>query len=166
MVKLVGAVLVWSGCTVWGIRCAMDLSRHTRLLEQLVRSLEQLERELVFSHMELSELLQRVAGSTSGHAAQLFGTCCQLLGQELGFEQAWARALGETELTSEERECLLVQGVQLGCFDAGGQGQSVERVRRELECRAAHARERQQTLGRVYCMLGAAAGSFLALMLL
>ena len=63
MVRLAGAVFVWLGCTLCGVQAAANLGRHTRMLESLVCGLEQMERELVLSHLPLPDLLERIAGS-------------------------------------------------------------------------------------------------------
>lgn len=165
MVRLAGAVLVWLGCTLCGVRAAAELGRHTRLLESLVCTLEQMERELVLSHIPLPELLERIGRSAPGPAAQLFAVCGRLLKQEYSFAQAWAGAVAELDLPQEERACLSGLGTLLGRFDAREQGESVNRVRRELEQWAVRARERQQAYGRVYGMLGITAGSVLVIML-
>ena len=165
MMKLAGAVFVWLGCALCGVQAAANLSRHTRLLESLVCALEQMERELVLSHLPMPELLERVEMSTSGPAAQLFAVCGRLLKQEYSFAHAWAGAVEEMELPQEELTCLSGLGTLLGRFEAEEQGKSVNRVRRELEQWVVRARECQRAYGRVYGMLGITAGSFLVIVL-
>ena len=161
MVKLLGCALVGTGCLWLGLQAAVRLRRAGRRLERLCAALEMMERELVLRRTALPELLERLECRDG-----LFGDCLARLGRGAPFPEAWAGALDKSGLEDGARDALGALGPVLGRYDAQGQGESVARVRRDLERQAVRAGEEARRLGRVYAALGAAGGAFLVIILL
>lgn len=72
----------------------------------------------------------------------------------------------QTDLTEEDREVMGSLAQILGQYDAREQGRGLRRLGEELERRAARRRDEARTMGKVYSVLGLAAGGFLSLSLL
>lgn len=164
MIRLVGLVLIWGGCALWGIIEGQRLSRSVRVLENVGWALEVLERELALNRTAIPELMERLA--QRGEGAALFSVCRSVMETGVGFAQAWTVALEESELKGEERELLSGLSQVLGRYDAQGQGQALRHLRQEVEQRTIQHRKEARAMGRVYRTLGVTAGGFLSLMLL
>jgi len=156
--RFLGAILVAAGCAGVGVHAAMELKARVGLLRRLCAGLEVMERELSLGRTPLPELLE-------GLEEELFRAAARGLAQGLGLRRAWDGALDASSLPPEDREVLRPLGRVLGRYDAPGQEESVEHVRRDLERRLAQAREESSRLGRMYAALGVTAGIFLAVML-
>lgn len=166
MLRVIGAALVWCGCAVWGLRAAAEKRGNLRLLEDLVGSLEVVERELTLNRTALPELMKQLSSQAATQSRQLFTHCADSVEAGKSFLQAWTGGVDDLPLSRENKSLLLSLGQVLGRYEDRGQGDAVARIRRELEGRLAHARQETQSLGNVYTALGAAAGGFLALTLI
>lgn len=165
MIRLAGVLLIWGGCALWGIREGQAVRRRVHVLEDMGWALEVLERELALNRTAVPELLERLAQKEHG-GGSIFSLCCSGLETGLGFADAWTAALEQSELGGEERQLLSGLSQVLGRYDAQGQGQALEHLRREVEQRCIRQREWARAMGRVYGVLGMTVGGFLALTLL
>lgn len=165
MIKLAGAVLVWSGCTLWGLLAVAGLHCRVRVLEDIVQALELLERELALSRNALPELLERMSHRTTRQGRDLFCHCREGIEKGSSFAHSWSEALNHTVLKEEERVLLSCLSQMLGRYDAQGQIQALSQLRKELERLTERVREQTRSLGKVYGVLGVTAGGFLALTL-
>ena len=166
MLKLMGAVLIWAGCTAWGTQASVGLKKRTRVLRELAESLELLERELVLRHTELPVMLVMAAEQTKKEVRSFYNRCRSRIEKGESFTYAWEQSVNLLPICQTSRALLHGLGGILGQFDAQGQVEALCRVRKELERRCVCSEEEQRTLGRMYGMLGVTAGSFLAVLLL
>ena len=93
MVHLTGAILLAAGCGWLGFQAAEGLRRKSRSFRQLAQALALVERELELGAPPLPQLLERVAGRSSGPAKQLLEACRRGLDrlEEEDFSQLWRR---------------------------------------------------------------------------
>ena len=166
MLKLLGTVLVWGGCGLIGIYSAGQMRRRVLFLEEMGLALELLEHELLLKHAAIPELLERLCGVCRRQVRELFLTCKIEIEKGKSFTYSWRYALEQTDLTEEDREVMGSLAQILGQYDAREQGRGLRRLGEELERRAARRRDEARTMGKVYSVLGLAAGGFLSLSLL
>lgn len=165
MIRLVGLALVWGGCALWGAKRARRVRGCVHVLEDMGWALEVLERELTLNRTGVPELLEQLAQQGKGGCAAIFSCCAAGMKVGVGFAPAWRAALEQSELVGEDRQLLSGLSAVLGRYDAMGQGQALEHLRREVERRCSRQREQARVMGRVYTSLGLTAGGFLALTL-
>ena len=166
MLKLFGTVLVWGGCGLIGVHSAGLMRQRVRFLEEMERALEQLEHELLLKHSALPDLIDRLCGTCRRQTRELFLDCNTEIRKGNSFTYAWERALERAKLLEEDREVLGCLTQILGQYDAQEQSRGLSRLQEELRQRVADGREEARAMGRVYCVLGFAAGGFLSLTLL
>ena len=166
MIKVLGAVLVWGGCALCGMRAAQQVRRRVRFLEDMGQALEMLERELSLNRVAVPELLERLSDRATYQGRTVFCSCKADIEKGNSFTYAWEKALEQAGVKEEERTLLSCLAQVLGRYDAQGQERAVEHLRQELERRTAQRREESQALSRVYNVLGVTVGGFLSLSLL
>ncbi len=166
MLKVLGLVLVWGGCALWGVWAAGVLRRRVRVLEDIGRGLELMERELALSRSALPELLERVSHRATEQGKNLFIICRTELEKGNSFTCSWNAALEGSGLIGRDRELLACLSAIMGRYDASGQIQALSQLRGGLDEHTACMRQQAQDLGKVYGVLGATVGGFLSLMLI
>ena len=164
--RAAGVLLVCAGSLWWSLRACRRQRMLLRVLEDLTRAVEYLERELALGQRPLPELLEQLSQSGCPLAKTVFKQCREGLEQGMGFAQVWPRALEQTGLDGEESHTLETLGWLLGRYDARGQGESLARLHKRLE---QAVEQRRRTTGQrvqVIRVLGVAAGCFLSLTLI
>ena len=170
MIRLLGAVMLITGCGGLGMSAVNRLDGRVRDLRELSAGLEILRRELGWRLSPLPEALETAAAGTHGRAAGFFTACARQSKQLAGspFRTVWSDGLERCplRLDREDRALLEQLGPVLGRYDGDSQRQAVENVLAGLGRRLAQAEDDRRRLGRVYGVLGLTAGLFLTLMLI
>lgn len=165
MLKVLGVLLVWSGCILWGLRAAAVLHHRGKILDDIGQGLELLERELALSRAALPELLKRVSHRTTKQGEQLFFNCLIELEKGNSFTYSWHIALENSGLTQQDRELLADLSALMGRYEADGQVQALSRLRGMLDRHTALVSKQAKSMGKVYSVLGVTVGGFISLML-
>ena len=170
MIRMVGAVLLAGGSTALGFGAVRHLEGRVRDLRELVAGLEVMERELGWQMVSLPELLERAAQGTGGHAETFFRLCAQGASHLNGrsFRQIWSQGEEASGLRLERTDRLLLEqlGTVLGRYDGDSQRKALAAAVERLEEQRVQAQQQRQRLGRVYGMLGMAAGALLIILLI
>lgn len=170
MLRMIGAGLLLAAAAAMGFGAAGELKTHVRELEQLILSLESMERELTNRLTPLPELLRRTAEGSGGRVGEFYALCAQALArqEERPFAQLWRQAMEAAGLRLEEDELgtLAELGNVLGRYDAASQSRALEEARARMGQALVRAKEQQSRLGKVYGTLGVTAGAFLVIVLL
>lgn len=166
MIQLLGVMLAWGGCVLFGEQAARTARQKVRVLEDIGQALELLERELHLNRTALPELLERLTKRNTRQGRELFAACRRMLEGGEPFSLAWEHALQRGELNREEQELLCSLSQVLGRYDTQGQGEALSRLRQEVERRCIRQREEVSNVVRIYRMLGITAGGFLTLTLM
>lgn len=165
MIRLLGVVLIWGGCTLLGMQGARTAQQRIRVLEDIGQALELLGQELSLNRTALPELLERLSKRNTIPGELVFRTCRQLLEEGKNFSEAWECALEKGGLNREDQELFCSLSQVLGRYDVRGQEQALSRLRQEVARRCVRKREEVSDLVRVYRVLGITAGGFLTLTL-
>lgn len=169
MVRLMGAILVATGCAWMGFSAAAALGAQVRALEDMANGLHLLEQELELNRHPLPQLMQRLIPRSSGPAKELFQGCAQALDSlaREEFSIAWRRLVVDLDALGEAGQlCLLPLGDTLGRCGCEEQCQTVAAICRRLEGLTSQAQEERRRQGKVYQTLGLSGGAFLIILLI
>lgn len=165
MLKMLGVLLVWGGCGLWGARACAVLGRRVRALEEIGQGLEVMEREIALNAAALPELLEQLANEEVGTEKNLFSVCRAELEKGKDFTASWAEALENSGLSRRDKQLLSGLSRLLGRYDAAGQVQALSRLHADWDEHIAVMRRQAGRLRTVYGALGMTAGGFVSLLL-
>lgn len=170
MMRMLGAVLVIAGCGALGLAGVARLDGRVRDLGGLAAGLDALQRELGWRLAPLPQALDTAAKAARGTAADFFSRCARGSREPDGqpFQQIWNTALSAAplRLTAEDRVLLERLGPVLGRYDGDSQRLALEDTAAGLRSLQGDAADDRRRLGRVYGVLGMAAGLFVAILLI
>lgn len=169
MLRLLGTVLVATGCAWLGFRSAAVLRNQVRALRDIADGLVLLEQELELDAPPLPQLMERLIPRSRGAARALFQGCRRALDrlEEESFSRSWRQLVeGRHELGPEGRQCLLPLGDTLGRCSCEEQRRTVAALHHRLVELTARAEETCRRQGKVYQVLGLSGGAFLVIILL
>lgn len=169
MTRLLGAALVTAGCGALGLLGVARLDGRVRDLGELAAGLDALQRELGWRLSPLPQALDTAARAVRGPAAEFFAQCAQRAGGMDGqsFQQVWRDGLSAASLRLGPGDKALLErlGPVLGRYDGDSQRLALEDAAAGLRSLQGEAADDRKRLGRVYGVLGMAAGLFLAILL-
>lgn len=167
MIRLVGAVLLVSGCGGFGFAMGLHYRREIRMLRQLLAALQEIEWELKYRLTPLPGLCAIGAAAAEGKLGQLFRDLGAAL-EEGAFSEVSGCMNGlmqTADITPKCRICLRELGNSLGRYDLEGQLQGIRLVMHKcrgfLEDLESHRAERMRS----YQTLWLCAGGALAILL-
>ncbi len=167
--KLIGAVLVFTGCGGFGFSMAAAHRREERELRQYLLALTYMEGELSYQMTSLPELCRSAAAIVTGPVHTLLLALTEELDAQTGADarMCMQTALAQRpDLPQSLRELLLELGQTLGQFDLPGQLRSLRSaMARTEQALSVLADNREQRL-RSYQTLGLCAGAALAILFL
>lgn len=170
MTRLLGAALVVAGCGALGLCAVARLDGRVRDLGELAAGLDALGRELGWRLSPLPDALDAAGRAARGPAAEFFARCARQAGRAEGqaFRQVWGDGLeaAPLHLKPEDRALLDRLGGVLGRYDGDSQRAALEGAAAELRALRGAAADDRRRLGRVYGVLGVAAGLLAAIVLL
>ncbi len=168
MYKWLGACLIIAGCGGVGFSIASNYRKKEKLLRQLIRILQFMERELQFRLTPLPELCRQAAKEVEGSLGLLFQDLANQLNRQVSPEVSVCMEYALKtcpDIPPLLRKHLLYLGRTLGRFDLSGQIQGIRAAK--TACRESiqyldHDRENRL---RSYQTLGICAGSALVVLL-
>lgn len=170
MLRALGAFLLLGGCIGIGQAQVQAMNRRVNALGSILSALEIIEYELMFRLPPMEELFEAAALRSSEPVSGFLRMCGEELKQGFGrpLAEIWCLAAQEklTDLKKNEMECLLALGTVLGRYDGEGQRKSIENARVVLAQSLSSAVDERHSQGKIYSVLGAAAGAFLVILLL
>ena len=170
MTRLLGAVLVVAGCGALGLRAVARLEGRVRDLGELAAGLDALQRELGWRLSPLPDALDTAVRAVRGPAADFFTRCAREARSPEGqaFQEVWREALDAVPLRLKRDDKALLNrlGGVLGRYDGDSQRLALEDAAAGLRSLQGAAADDRSRLGRVYGVLGAAAGLLAVILLL
>lgn len=170
LVRLLLSLIIIGGCGMLGRTWGQSLRERPRQLASLRTALTRLETEITYSVTFLPEALESLAQMTPPPVDQLFADVKHYLeeGQESSV-QAWWQAIEKARaylvLTSEDERILMNLGASLGASDRHDQVRHLALARERFKQQEELALAAEQRSGRLYNVLGWAAGAALVLIL-
>ena len=166
MTRLLGAALVVAGCGALGLCAVARLEGRVRDLGELAAGLDALQRELGWRLSPLPDALEGAARSVRGPSAEFFARCAQKARSPDGraFQEVWRDGLTAAPLRLKPEDRALLD--RLGRYDGDSQRLALEDGAAALRSQQGAAADDRSRLGRVYGVLGTAAGLLTAILLL
>lgn len=168
-VKIIGAVLVVSGCGGCGFAMAAAQKREEQSLRQLVRALDYMECELQYRQTPLPQLCRNVSGILAGTIQQVFQRLTRELEDQVAPDATYCMNAALTDfpgLPDSVRQALKELGETLGQFDLPGQQKGLAAVRAMCHESIGQLSENRAGRLRSYQTLGLCAGAALAILFL
>lgn len=164
VVKIIFSCIIVFCCGMIGEIFANGYRQRTRLLHQLIYTLQMLETEIVYSLTPLPQLLEQLAGKTRPEISVLLDTTAKVLQRQEGytFFQAWNEGITlakkHSELKKEDFEILMDLGQNLGGSDIDNQVKHIRLAMEGLKRNYEEALQLQQKNVSLYKHLGILAG--------
>jgi len=168
-IKIMGAIMVISGCGYVGFRMAANHVREETSLRKLLSVLDYMECELQYRYTPLPELCRQAAMQLRGQIQKLFLRLTQELEDQISPDvdrcmQVTLEAFNDTPKYT--RQVLAGLGRSLGRFDMEGQLKGLDNIRQECRRILDSLVKDKETRIRSYQTLGLCAGAALAILFL
>lgn len=168
MLKLLGALCIFTACVCAGRQQARQLEKRRRFLRGAHQGLLALMREIDYAATPMNQALP-AAAEMAGPAAPLFLSAADHLARGGGCTagEAWQKALKAADhIHEEDRRLLALAGEGLGVSDAAQQLKSLELLRLRIETAEREAAENAARFGKIWRTMGWSSGAILVLLLL
>ncbi len=170
MLKVVGSVMLLLGCVGAGFLRVRNMDKRIEMIRSLLYALETMERELSFRVPLLEDMLSTVANSSNEMIRNFFSACKKEMNEntEKLFVEIWVQAAKKwlIYLKNRDLDTIFVLGRVLGRYDCDEQRRAILQTHNLLEQSLRDAEEERSGQGKVYKVLGAAAGALLIILLL
>lgn len=169
MLTIIGTVCLAAGSAGMGLFAVKKLDQRVKALHSLMAALELMEWELTYHLPVTGELFRRTAEKSSEPAAAFFSQCSEMLNRtEHSLIKIWSQSAHDhlSDLKVSDMEILATVGAVIGRYDAESQQRTISGARSQINQAVKKAIEDRQRLGRVYGVLGAVSGLFIAVLLL
>lgn len=167
LIKLLGGILIFSGCTIWGFLKSENLKKREQSLINIKTALTLLEGEIIFSTHHLKYAFQRISKLTE--CGDIFLNAAQKIG-EMSAGEAWNTAIlynqKQLALTSEDCDILNILSSGLGTSDREQQIKNIRHVSSLLENAIKDASEDYKKSAKLYQSMGILGGLFITILLL
>ncbi|AOY77062.1 stage III sporulation protein SpoIIIAB [Clostridium formicaceticum] len=139
LVKLMISLVIIGCSSLIGIIYANTFIERTKLLANVLSTLQMLETEIVFSATPLPELLSKVGKKSRAEIGCILEATAEILGKKEGdlFSEAWRKAVEResvsTVFTKEDIQILLALGNTLGISDTHDQVKHIRLAMEEIK---------------------------------
>lgn len=166
--KIMGAVLVVTGCGGFGFAMAAACRREEEDLRQYIRALEYMSCELSYRMTPLPQLCRNAAGTVSGCTARILTALSRALERQTEPDARGCMngVLDDLQPTPVLRGLCSELGATLGRFDLPGQLRGLEGAIRSAELALRTHRDNRTSRVRSYQTLGLCAGAAMAILFL
>ena len=165
LVKLIGALVIFSACTYLGMRRSNELKGRCNALKNISAALLQLETEISFSANDLKRAFLNIEKNTRTRG--LFKDAAERI-EKYGIKKAWTYAVlnNPMPLTEADRELVLMLCAKLGMTDSKNQLKHTAYIRELVNAQQSAAENEYARLGKMYRNGGLLAGLFIVLVII
>lgn len=168
IIRLIGAILIITGCGSVGFIIAMEHKKETKSLEQLLSAIEYIRCELAYRRTPLPGLFRLLSASTTGQIRTYFTSLYFCLKEQRSpdFSVCAKQTMASfTSVTPKTKEALNLLGDALGHYDVAGQIESLNAVYDQVKLIHSDCKNGQKERIRSYQTLALCAGASLAILL-
>ena len=165
--KLIGAMLIISGCGGFGFKISAAHVRQERTLRKLIGILDYMACELQYRLTPLPELCRQAAAESDGILRDIFLSLTHELEDQISpdVDRCMRAALSKTRnIPPITFNALVLLGRSLGRFDLDGQLKGLESVRQECRRNVEELNNNRDVRLRSYQTLGLCAGAAIAIL--
>lgn len=167
MIKLLGAILVATGCSYFGFLKAQELKRNITQTEKFIQALSYMKREITQNQRFLPDIIQSLSKQNTDIIGKYFYHLQKQLEKTDTFQEKWTNTMiSEPYFHEKLIEILQPLGSILGQYDSQRQEESLSNIIEQLKQQKISATEESQRMGKVYCTIGITFGLFLVILLL
>ena len=166
--KILGAVLILTGCGGFGMIICLTYKREEDMLRQMIHTMDYIQCELQFRLMPLPELCNQASMGSSGKISQFWnGLSEAMLLQKAPDVPYCVKSVMESAgpFPSRVEKVLEILSHSLGQFDSQGQLQALETARDHCRRELNGMRDNREIRLRSYQTLGICAGAALVILL-
>ena len=167
LLKIMGVILVITGCGSVGFGIAANHKKEENALRQLIRILDFTECEVRYKLTPLPELCKQIAQIFRQTPGRVFDVLAKELESQISPDTACCMAVAlekVKDVPKITKNLLNNIGQTLGRFDLEGQLQELASVRRECERNLQQLESNRESRLRSYQTLGLCAGAALAIL--
>ena len=167
--KIIGAVLILSGCGGFGFAMAASQKREEHSLRQIVRALEYMQCELQFRQTPLPQLCYNVSSILTGQIRLVFLQLVNELNQQIAPDATYCMKAAVSAfpgLPHRVKEALEELGSTLGMFDLPGQQRGMAAVAAMCHEGICELSQNRSSRLRSYQTLGLCTGAALVILFL
>lgn len=171
MLKWIGAVLICAASAGLGFCLARELKERKELLAEYARCLLMLRGEITFGAATLPESFRVIGARAKEPFHTLFAEAGRLLAAcpQTSLRTVWegevTRRLTKIPLTSEDLECILELGSQMGHLDQNMQVTTLNFLLEQVKEREAQAQEAYVQKAKLFRCVGTMSGLLIVLLL-
>jgi stage III sporulation protein AB len=159
MIKIVGALITITSCTVAGFLWANNYANRTRQIRELQNALTYMETEILYGHTPLDAILNSISLRVKEPLASLFKQISEeLVHGNSTIQESWSNAIQRywrvTSMKENEREILLQLGNNLGLSDASNQQKHIRVALNHLQAEEMDALDQQKRYEKMTRILG------------
>lgn len=172
MIRFLGMAFIM-GATLWfGAFFAMKEKYRLQGLEELERGLLYLQGQITYLSAPLAEALESVSWKMSGQMGSIFQQAAEKLqgrqaeSAEKIWKEVWQKDGGQTFLSAEDIEMVLLFGKSLGYLDKIQQENSIQLLLRYIGEARQQGKTRLEKNGRLYYGMGGLSGLLIIVTLL
>ena len=167
--KLIGAILIVTGCGGVGFRIAASYKYEEKLLRQLCSILDFMESQMEYRLTALPQLCRQAAVGRCAPLERLFVMLSNELDSQVSPDAASCMRCAITKtaaLPTSVKRHLIDLGNNLGMFDLDGQTKSIREVREHCLKNLHDLSQNKESRLRSYQTLGLCAGAALSILLI
>ena len=164
--KILGAVLIITGCGAFGYAQSVSYRKEEQLLRQFIAALDYMQCELQYRMTPLPELCRQTAAEGKGLISRFFGNLAEEMERQVQpcvSDCVVVAISGIGPIPNRLLESFHRFGNSLGRFDVAGQIKDLEFVRTNCRDEVNRMSENRDTRLRGYQTLGLCAGAALAI---
>ena len=171
MIKVIGALLIICGTTVWGMSSVSKMKNRVLMLRSLITSLDIMRDEICVNLTPLPKVMEIMGKASPKPASRFYKNIASKTEQipQLGFFGIWMQALDESvgqTIGDEERDVLIRLGSGLGKYDFDSQGRVIMTAKKNLERIEERAEKEKNANSKLHAFLGVAAGMMAVVVLI
>ena len=170
MIRALGGAMLFCGCAYCGWLAARRLSVRVQVIRQMLTAVQIAQRELRFALTSVPRLLLLLQQQSGEPLRGFFRRCCEGIRslERQSLDELWQSVLTQSALPAGKEELRVFSqlGKVLGRYDSSGQETFFIYAAETLEGCLEAAEEERKRMGKVYHVLGVAAGGFLLVLLL
>lgn len=171
LIKMIGCLMIFTGCTLIGLRLSARLTQRQRALQKFIEILVNLKGQMCGLGIPLVAAFENIGKeNTGGVWSDIFMQCSSIMKERnINAGEAWKKALENNKniyLDECDYEQLWDFGERLGKSDRLNQEKVLELEKEKLTIMEKKAREVAETRGKLYRSLGALTGAAVVILLI
>ena len=135
MMRVIGAVLLMTGCSGFGFSIAYAQRKEVAMLRKLINALQEMEWELKYRMPDLAELCSIAASVAGGRCAEIFQELSEKLSKNevTDISGSMNSMISQTELPRSIKRNMRRLASSLGRYDLEGQLEGLSLTRRQCK---------------------------------